>query len=127
MENSLIFSKGKLFKGEKGTDIESLPWNPHPSFRGVSMKNIVCGSDTDGRLSCHLVRIDAGCEIGNHMHDGKMELHEVVEGSGVCTVGEDSLPYNAGVMACIPDNINHRVEAGDRGLYILAKFLPALI
>jgi len=42
-------------------------------------------------------------------------------------VGEDSLPYNAGVMACIPDNINHRVEAGDRGLYILAKFLPALI
>jgi quercetin dioxygenase-like cupin family protein len=127
MENILIFSEGKLFAGAKGIDIESLPWNPHPSFRGVSMKNLVCGSDTSGRLSCHLVRIEPGCEIGNHMHDGKMELHEVVDGSGICTVGENKLPYDAGVVACIPDNIYHRVEAGGSGLYILAKFLPALI
>jgi len=127
MNNSFIFSEGKLFAGVKGTDIQSLSWNPHPSFRGVSMKNLVCGSNTAGRLSCHLVKIDPGCLIGNHMHEGKMELHEVIDGDGICIVGENSLPYCAGAVACIPDNIYHSVEAGENGLVILAKFLPALI
>lgn len=91
------------------------------------MKNLLSGSDTAGRLSCHLVRIDPGCEIGNHLHDGKLELHEVIDGEGSCTVGEKVLQYRAGVVSFIPDNKYHRVEAGDRGLFLLAKFSPALI
>lgn len=127
MNNSLFFNDGALFSETAGCDIESLPWNPHPSFRGVSMKNLLSGSDTAGRLSCHLVRIDPGCEIGNHLHDGKLELHEVIDGEGSCTVGEKVLQYRAGVVSFIPDNKYHRVEAGDRGLFLLAKFSPALI
>ncbi len=108
-------------------EIDSFAWNPHPSFRGVSMKNIICGSDTHGRLSCHIVKIEPGCEIGTHIHEGKMELHEVVNGSGFCEIGERTVDYKKGVVSYIPDDIIHRVCASDDGLLILAKFSPALI
>jgi len=50
--------------------IESLPWNPHPKFAGVSLKHLVMGKDTGGRLSLHHVRLDPGCAIGDHTHAG---------------------------------------------------------
>jgi hypothetical protein len=28
--------------------IESLPWNPHPKFAGVSLRHLVTGKDTGG-------------------------------------------------------------------------------
>ncbi|HOP62359.1 MAG TPA: cupin domain-containing protein [Spirochaetota bacterium] len=127
MDNKIFFEEGILLLRESRTDIKSLPWSPHPSFRGVSMKNIITGDKTGGRLSCHFVRIEPGCEIGNHKHDGKMELHEVVNGNGICTIGDKSVVYSSGVVSCIPENISHRVVAGDDGLYMLAKFTPALI
>lgn len=127
MEKHFIFDNGIVLSGTSDTDVEHIPWNPHPSFRGVSMKNLVCGSDTSGRLSCHLVRIEPGCEIGTHMHEGRIEIHEVVSGRGSCIVGDRELKYNTGVVSCIPDNIYHRIVAGEDGLCLMAKFSPALI
>jgi hypothetical protein len=35
---------------------ESLPWNPHPKFAGVSPRHLVIGKKTGGRISLHPVR-----------------------------------------------------------------------
>ena len=107
--------------------VAELPWSPHPAFAGVFLKHLLKGADTGGLFSCHLVRVDPGHEIGEHLHEGKYELHEVVAGRGVCQTMDQELEYVPGVSALMPPDIKHRIVAGDEGVWLLAKFMPALV
>lgn len=120
------FENGSVNFLEGTESIDRFAWKDHPKFNGVSLKAIITGNDTNSQISCHLVRIQPGCEIGNHIHEGRMELHEVIAGDGVCIMKEKEIPYNPGIIAVIPPDITHRVTAGTNGVFILAKFLPAL-
>jgi len=117
--NERILANGKDQRGE------DLPWNDHPKFPGVHMKTLVPGCDTQGRFSCHLIRIDPGMAIGRHIHEGSWELHEVLEGAGTGTLLEARRGYAPGTVAVLPQGELHSVEAGPEGLVLLAKFVPA--
>ncbi len=120
MENGLVILPGQeLPAGD-------LPWKPHPAFKGVTLKHLVTGKSTAGRFSAHLVRIDPGREIGEHRHEGKLELHEVVQGEGRCQALGKEFSYKPGVVALMPPDEPHRITAGEKGLYLLVKFAPAL-
>ena len=109
------------------TESAGLAWNSHPSFDGVSLKHLITGRDTGGRFSAHLVRLEPGAEIGDHVHEANWELHEVAEGSGHCVLDGRRIPYEPGVAAIMPENAPHSVRAGEDGLCLLAKFVPALL
>ncbi|MCJ2165459.1 MULTISPECIES: cupin domain-containing protein [unclassified Pseudodesulfovibrio] len=104
-----------------------LEWNAHPAFAGVSLKHLITGHETEGRFSAHLVRLEPGAEIGDHVHETNWELHEVAEGSGQCFLDGKCIPYEPGVVAIMPESASHRVQAGENGLCLLAKFMPALL
>ena len=106
---------------------EDLPWNPHPKFSGVFLKHLVTGNDTGGRMSLHHVRVYPGCSIGDHAHAGQVEIHDVLEGAGSCTLAGTEIDYRPGVVGIMPADIVHRVDAGDRGLLLLATFAPPLV
>lgn len=106
---------------------ECQPWNPHPKFAGVSLKHLVTGKDTGGRLSLHHVRIDPGCTIGDHTHAGQVEIHDVIAGNGTCTLEGSIIPYTPGIVGVMPADTVHRIEAGDGGLLLLATFSPPLV
>jgi len=93
----------------------------------VYLKHLVKGELTGGRLSCHLIQIKAGHAIGDHLHPDKWELHEIIEGSGTGVVNGEEIAYTPGVMSVIPEGISHKVIAGQREMYLLAKFVPALL
>ncbi|MFH1075917.1 MAG: cupin domain-containing protein [Pseudomonadota bacterium] len=82
---------------------------------------------TDNRFSAHLVRIKSGCEIGEHIHDNNWELHEPIEGTGKGFLANKEVAYELGTCAVIPSGVVHRVVAGAEDLYLLAKFIPALL
>lgn len=105
----------------------TLSWSPHPKFAGVSLRHLVKGEDTGSRMSLHHVRIDPGCSIGDHAHTGQIEVHDVLTGAGTCTLDERAILYRPGVAAVIPADQVHRVEAGDKGLLLLATFSPPLV
>ena len=129
METELLLSiieQGRIEYSDKTVDVSSLIWNPHPAYAGVSLKHLVTGQDTEGKFSCHLVRIEAGYEIGEHIHEGKWELHEVIYGDGNCIILDREISYQPGIEAVIPADIKHRVIANESDLYFLAKFVPAL-
>jgi quercetin dioxygenase-like cupin family protein len=111
--------------GEKSADRQE--WAPHPVFPGVWMKHLVTGEDTGGLLSCHLVRIENGCEIGAHVHDASLELHEVLSGTGNCLVEGRDTEYQPGVCLVIPAGERHSVAAKGCDLHLMAKFTPALL
>lgn len=109
------------------TKVKELVWDEHPVFAGVALKHLVTGQQTEGKFSSHLVRVAAGCEIGNHIHKGKWELHEVIKGNGRCRIESKEVEYINGITAIIPADLPHSVKAGNEDLYILAKFVPALL
>ena len=117
----------RVFVPGQTLNVESLPWNPHPKFAGVSLRHLVPGKDTGGRMSLHHVRVDPGCAIGDHAHAGQVEIHDVLAGQGTCTLEGRAIPYSPGIAGVMPADQVHRVEAGDKGLLLLATFSPPLV
>lgn len=117
---------GKLIVPGMEISFADIPWSKHPTFEGAELKHIVTSEQTGGQFSYHLVRIAPDKKIGNHVHKTQLETHEVISGSGVCINESTEIKYEPGVISIFPMNIPHEVTAGSEGLYIFAKFMPAL-
>lgn len=111
---------------DRHEEIEELPWNGHPMFSGVFLKHLITGMDTEGNLSCHMVRIEPHSILEEHVHESQWELHEVVGGSGLLLLADKETPFHPGQVAVIPKGTKHKVVAGEEGLVLLAHFFPAL-
>lgn len=105
----------------------TIEWTPHRKFEGVFLKHIITAEQTGGMLSSHVVRLDSFSELGNHIHEGQVEIHEVVSGTGFCLINGVECEYTPGVTAVIPADTPHSVKAGNGGLCFMAKFSPALL
>lgn len=131
MENKNLFEKfnneGKLLLPDKEVSFADIPWSAHPAFEGVELKHIITSEQTNGQFSYHLVRIAPNKKIGNHVHKTQLETHEVIAGNGECINNGAKLKYEPGVITILPANIPHEVTAGEEGLYLFAKFIPALV
>lgn len=126
MDTFTLFDNGKLVLPEKEVSFAQIPWAKHPTFEGVELKHIVTAKDTEGRFSYHLVRIAPDCRIGNHIHETQLETHEVIKGSGKCVNAGSTIPYEPGTISIMQAGVPHEVIAGAEGLYLFAKFMPAL-
>ena len=128
MGNDLFetFDKGSLSLPVSTAEFADIPWAKHPSFEGVELKHIVSAKDTAGQFSYHLVRIAPGKSIQNHIHETQLETHEVIAGSGVCINDGAAIPYEPGIISIMPVGVPHEVNAGSDGLFLFAKFMPAL-
>ena len=120
------FNQGQLIIPNKVKNFEDVPWNKHPTFDGVELKHIVTSNETNGEFSYHLVRIAPNKSIFNHIHELQLETHEVISGEGVCINNQCEIPYSPGVISIMPKAIPHEVHAGNNGLLLFAKFIPAL-
>ncbi len=130
MDYKNLFEKfnegGKLLLKDATVTFDAIPWSKHPAFEGVELKHIITSERTDGQFSYHLVRIAPNKKIGSHIHEKQLETHEVISGTGVCVNDGVELPYEAGVISIFPIGVPHEVIAGDDGLCLFAKFMPAL-
>ena len=120
------FEIGALYIFEKEIDIGAINWSIHNKFEGVALKHLITAKDTEGEFSYHLVRVAPQKKIGLHVHETQLETHEVIAGAGACITGGRRLAYTAGVIAVLPAGVEHEVLAGADGLYLFAKFFPAL-
>ena len=128
MKNEVFekFNEGKLSLPGKLVSFSEIAWSNHPTFEGVELKHIITSKDTNGQFSYHLVRIAPNKSIKNHIHETQLETHEVIAGSGECVNDGKTLKYEPGVISIMPAKIPHEVNAGAEGLYLFAKFFPAL-
>lgn len=128
MKNEVFeaFDNGKLEIPGKTIEFKDIPWSAHPVFAGVELKHIVRAAQTDGAYSFHLVRIAPNCSIKDHIHDPQLETHEVIAGYGKCINGGTEIVYEPGVISIMQARVHHEVHAGEEGLYLFAKFMPAL-
>ena len=120
-------SGGKIVYLDNESEVEGLAWNPHPSFKGVFLKHLVKGDSTNGKFSCHLIRISDGNEISDHIHEGKWELHEGIGGTGSGLLAGKEIFYELGASIVVPEGVQHKIIANQDDVYLLAKFIPALL
>jgi quercetin dioxygenase-like cupin family protein len=120
------FENGQIGTISEVMKSEDKNFNPHPKFKGVYLKNLVTGDMTNNKISCVLVKVEPFCTLDTHVHENNLEIHEVISGDATCYIGENKINYNVGTVGVIPVNVSHKVEAGANGIYILAKFTPAL-
>lgn len=121
-----LFNEAKIIYPEKEVDAEENSWYRHPAFKGVSLKDLVMGTDTEGLFSCHIVKIEKGCEVGNHSHNVQWEFNEAIGGNGIFVLGDKEILFSSGFSFVTPPGVKHTVIAEDDDLYLLAKFVPAL-
>ncbi len=128
MTNTIFdaFENGSLRLPSSTVKFADIPWSKHPEFDGVELKHIVTAKETAGQFSYHLVRIAPNRKIGDHIHKTQLETHEVIAGSGVCINDGAAISYDMGVISILPAGVPHEVTAGDDGLLLFAKFIPAL-
>ncbi len=120
------FNNGKLVTPAATKDFSNIPWSKHPTFADVELKHILTSEETGGAYSYHLVRIAPNCSIGKHVHETQLETHEVIAGNGTCVNEGTSISYEPGILSIFPATVPHEVNAGEDGLYLFAKFMPAL-
>ena len=120
------FENGKLYLSGREIDHTSIAWSLHAKFEGVALKHLITAKDTNGAFSYHLVKIEPQKKIGLHVHETQLETHEVIAGRGVCRTVHGELTYEAGRLAVLPAGNEHEVIAFEDGLYLFAKFFPAL-
>jgi quercetin dioxygenase-like cupin family protein len=120
------FINGHLRLPDRESDFADIPWSEHAVFAGVALKHLLTARDTDGQFSYHLVRVAPGKEIGTHTHSAQLETHEVIDGDGFCVHNGVRLRYTPGTISILPAGLPHSVCAGDAGLLLFAKFIPAL-
>lgn len=121
------FDNGTLRLPSSTVKFADIPWTKHPEFDGVELKHIVTAKQTAGQFSYHLVRIAPDKTIENHVHKTQLETHEVIAGSGICINDGAAISYDAGVISILPAGVPHEVTAGENGLFLFAKFIPALL
>ena len=126
MDTFELFNNGQLVLPEKEAGFAGIEWSKHPTFEGVELKHVITAKDTGGKFSYHLVRIAPRCSIGNHIHETQLETHEVIKGSGKCVNAGSAIPYEPGTISIMQAGMPHEVDAGSEGLYLFAKFMPAL-
>lgn len=128
MNNNVFekFNKGLLKLPTATIAFDDIPWSKHPTFEGVELKHIITAKDTNGAFSYHLVRIAPHKCIKNHIHETQLETHEVIAGDGICINDGKALSYEIGTISIMPAKVPHEVNAGENGLYLFAKFFPAL-
>ena len=128
MKNTVFeaFNNGQFEVPGKTKTFENIPWSKHPTFEGVELKHIVTSGETGGAYSFHLVKIAPGKSILDHIHDPQLETHEVIAGRGICINDGREIDYVPGTISIMPSKVHHEVHAGDEGLYLFAKFIPAL-
>ncbi|SHN72193.1 cupin domain-containing protein [Desulfovibrio litoralis] len=127
MNLGTFFAVGSVCSPSCTTKADLMEFIPHKNFKGVFLKHLVKGESTENQLSCHLVRIEPFCTLDLHVHENNLEIHEVIAGDGMCKILDNQVEYKIGTIGIIPANVKHSVTAGKDGLYILAKFSPALL
>jgi len=118
---------GFIALADRDDRVDGMLWHEHSKFPGVYLKHLIRGTQTEGRLSCHLVKINPNAVLEDHVHEDQWELHEVIQGDGKFILEFKETVYYPGGMGLIPANAKHKVIAGQKGLILLAKFFPALL
>ena len=106
--------------------VDDIAWRPHPLVKEVSVKPLVSKGEDGLDVTCMLVKIPAGCEIPEHVHEDQADILYPLQGRAEMYVqGAGTFALLPGVIVRVPKNTRHRIFNVTEQLLIYDVFQPA--
>ena len=108
--------------------VEEDSWLPHSVAKNVSIKPLVSQKDDGVGVTCMLVRIPAGTEVPEHIHEEQDDILYPLGGTAVMWVdGTGSFSLKPGVIVRVPKGTKHKIADVSKDLLLYDVFSPALM
>jgi len=108
--------------------MEKIPWGPHSIAEGVHIKPLISKKEHGLDVTCMLVRIPAGKEVGEHIHPTQDDiLYPLADKGAMWVDGTGQFPLEPGIVVRVPKGTKHRVFGVNEELLIYDVFCPALL
>ena len=108
--------------------VDGIPWRPHPIVKEASIKPLATKSEDGLDVTCMLVKVPAGVEIPEHLHDEQVDILYPIQGKAEMDVeGAGTFPLKPGVIVRVPKGTKHRIFNVTEELFVYDVFQPATI
>lgn len=105
--------------------VSNISWRPHPIAKGVHIKPLVTKSDDGLDVTCMLVRVPAGNEVPEHIHEEQVDILYPLEGLAEMYVdGAGTFPLKPGIVVRVPKGTKHKIFDVTEDLLIYDVFQP---
>ncbi|MHC1629414.1 MAG: cupin domain-containing protein [Methanoculleaceae archaeon] len=101
-------------------------WYSNPAWTGVALADLASGTDTQDAFSSHLVRVQKGCEVPDHLHESQWEWNAILSGHGRILLDGREISFKPGDTFTTPPGVRHAVVADMEDVAMLAVFAPGL-
>ena len=108
--------------------VDDIPWRPHPLVKEVNIKPLVTKSEDGLNVTCLLVKVPAGIEIPEHVHEEQADILYPIQGKAEVDVeGAGTFSLKPGVIVRVPKGTKHRIFNVTEDLLVYDVFQPATI
>ena len=105
--------------------VGNISWCPHPIAKGAFIKPLATKSEDDLNVTCMLVRIPAGIEIPEHIHEEQVDILYPLQGQAQMYVeGTGTFTLKPGIVVRVPKGTKHKISNVTEELLIYDVFQP---
>ena len=108
--------------------VADVSWRPHPLVKEVNIKPLVTKSEDGLDVTCMLVRVPAGIDIPEHIHEEQVDILYPLQGKAEMNVeGAGTFTLEPGVIVRVPKGTRHRIFNVTEELLVYDVFQPATL
>jgi quercetin dioxygenase-like cupin family protein len=108
--------------------VDDIPWRPHPIVKEASIKPLATKGEDGLDVTCMLVKVPAGVEIPEHIHDEQVDILYPIQGKAEMNVERaGTFSLQPGVIVRVPKGTKHRISNVTEELLVYDVFQPATI
>ena len=108
--------------------VSKISWRPHPLVKEVNIKPLATKSEDGLNVTCMLVRVPAGIEIPEHIHEEQVDILYPIQGEAEMYVeGTGTFPLKSGVVVIVPKGTKHKISNVTEELLVYDVFQPATL
>jgi quercetin dioxygenase-like cupin family protein len=108
--------------------VGDISWRDHPLVKKVSIKPLVTKSEDGLEITCMLVKVPAGIEIPEHIHEEQVDILYPLQGKAEMEVeGAGIFPLKPGVVVRVPKGTKHSIFNVTEELLVYDVFQPATL
>ena len=108
--------------------VADISWRPHPLVKEVNIKPLVTKSEDRLDVTCMLVRVPAGIDIPEHIHEEQVDILYPLQGKAEMNVeGAGTFALEPGVIVRVPKGTKHRIFNVTEELLVYDLFQPATL